>query len=1296
MATVRGMTPEAIRALLKKEIGDYQALSIAVNSAKGASESAIAEVGKIRNDLENMNFDFEFDDSKLNAAMEQFDKDMEALNNSLDEVKTEALARENKLTALEQALNQDRTKFNNEMLEMAKELSDSKEQLQTSMDETSKKLNDNVTDLVNNLGEEFEGGFDSLRTMFDNTLSSFQSNMRREFDGNLEYVLGEVQSLEEKQDAKTKELSKSLGKDLAKLNSDLTDAFGNDLKSLESRQNSKTDALGKDLKNYQSKTDSKVSTLLSELDKAKAYADGFMQPGNLVWNPMALDNARDITSNNNNVSVKYEENTGRPSGTGVKLTKTGISTSYVSYGGPKYATFDAAKGNWFQLSAWVKSSVDLPAGALGILTESLAPIYAPEIPANTWTKLSGEGTPRYKISGEFDYFQVYLTQRFPSGDTVIISDPHAVQKVTSDLIVDGAVVAGKIATDAVEARNIVSGAVTAGKIAADAVTANNIAAGAVLAGKIGANAVTANNIAAGAVTAGKIDVDAVDANNIKSGAITAGKIATDAVLARNIAADTIGAKHIMAKAIGTDQLAANAVTAEKIKGKSIDASKIVAGSIGANELTSNAVTADKLAAKAVTSDKIDANAVTAQKIASKAINGDHIQANSIDATKLTIMPGNLFPDPHFQDPTWGKSGTSYAHKNNGGEFRMFPNGKQVGTYYQPEGIGDGALMLEPGASYRITMNVYGGSQIPEGSKFLVYLKYRNSSGRYVPSGRVEVPVTGGAASVESAIFTAPDNASSSLYTIGFFAFFDGNGGMISIWDVQLTRAADASLIVKGGVQADHIASGAITTDHMSANSIDGDRIKSNTLDADKIRAKSLTSDHVTFKNGFIKNAMIGNAQITSSKIKELDAGKIKTGTLDANRIGANSIDSAKIAAGSIDSSHIKADSITVKELHAGTVVPLGASLIYSEPRTSGAVPEPIWHTVFNSELGDKEGGFYRPQGYPWRTNSSARGKNVQAFIPKRLVKVQPGKKYRVRFWARATAANSQLFMALKSQDGSDAVATGRVESGSYVDESYGTWDGWTGMRQDHSKNPKGGFLLWRFEVPTRDTLVETLITFKPDVEYVYLEEVTFNHGWGKGTANQYIAGLAIDLDVVSQEEVDAVQTKQIDDNKARINDIEALQKKQAKDNQARIDGIEDVQKRQERDNRARMQDNRNRIDEIKSAQGAAQRAIDAEEKFRMRFGSGVNSTTYFSPNGNNYVEVGTLSSTLSPTNNVTRARLKRYCSGYIVLIQNMENGAVDMQAWNVNNGAYHDTFDVVGGFGQTVRKWLLMYQLYPS
>ena len=548
--------------------------------------------------------------------------------------------------------------------------------------------------------------------------------------------------------------------------------------------------------------------------------------------------------------------------------------------------------------------------------------------------------------------------------------------------------------------------------------------------------------------------------------------------------------------------------------------------------------------------------------------------------------------------------------------------------------------------------------------------------------------------MESAIFTAPDNASSSLCTIGFFSFFDGNGGTLSIWDVHLTRAADASLIVKGGVQADHIAAGAITTDHMSANSIDGDRIKSNTLDAEKIRAKSLTSDHVTFKNGFIDNAMIGNAQITSSKIKELDAGKIKTGTLDADRIGANSIDASKI----------QADSITVKELRAGTVVPLGASLIYSEPRTSGAVPEPIWHTVFNVQLGDKEGGFYRPQGYPWRTSSSARGKNSQEFIPKRLVKVQPGKKYRVRFWARATAADSQLFMALKSQDGSDAVATGRVESGSYVDESYGTWDGWTGMHQDHSKNPKGGFLLWGFTVPTRETLVETLITFKPDVEYVYLEEVTFNHGWGKGTANQYIAGLAIDLDVVSQEVVDSVQTKQIEDNKARINDIEALQKKQAKDNDARISEIQETQTKQDKDNKARIQeikdtqtkqnrDNSARMKEIEAAQKRAQWAIYAEEKYRMGFGSGWNNTEYFNPGPNEFVEVATFSSGISLTNNSTVARLRKKCRGYIVLIQNTESGAMDMMAWNVD-GNRHDLFKVEGGLNQVVRKWLIMYQLY--
>ena len=1053
MATVRGMTPEAIRALLKKEIGDYQALSIAVNSAKGASDSAVAEVENIRKDLENM--DFDFDTSQLDKAMEKFETDMTELNQNLDELKDEALARENKLSALEIALNKDRSKFNQEMRDMAKELSDSKEHLERELSEVSEKLAQNVSEVGTNLSGELEKANKTLR--------------------------------------------ESLDKDLKKLDDDLSAAFDKGLQGVETRQNNKIDRVRDSLTYYQNYNDAKMSSVISDVGRAKAYADGFLQPGNLVWNPRALDDARGITPKNANVKIESSPSGSKDGVGALKITHTNTESSYIDYGQPQGLEFELRPGDVVAVSAWIKSTVEVPVETLGFHVSwgSRVVYNTSKIPANAWAHISGD-IPYAQRAPKTVGFRVVIDKDFPANGSVIISDPHAKRKVTSDLIVDGAVMSQSLAT----------GAVTAGKIAADAVTANNILAG------------------------------------------------------------SIGAREIAAKSIGADQLAANAVTADKIAANAVNADKIKAKSIGTDHLVSNAVTTEKLASKAVKADNIDANAVTAQKIASKAINGDHIQANSIDTTKLTIVPGNLFPDPHFQDPTWGTSGTSYAHKNNGGEFRMFPNGKQVGTYYTPDGIGDGALMLEPGASYRITMNVYGGSQFPDDAQFIVYLRYRNSSGRYIPSQRVAIPATRGA-SVESAIFTAPDNASSSLYTIGFFAFFDGNGGTLSIWDVQLTRAADASLIVKGGVQADHIASGAITTDHMSANSIDGDRIKSNTLDADKIRAKSLTSDHVTFKKGFIDNAMIGDAQITSGKIKDLDAGKITTGTmhgdriqsntlnanrikagtlsadqiatgtmhgdriqsntLDANRIKAGTLDAQQIATGTLNSDRIAANSITVKELRAGTIVPIGGSLIPSEPKVSGGVPEPIWWEACDTELAANFKGYPRPEGNPWRMCSNASNQSQTVAPPQRLVKIKPGQKYRLTFWCRSTKPDTTLFIEMRDQNGSHAVKSGAVygsvNSGKYLTKKKSDED-WAVT--DFSESKTGSYLVANFTLPTSITKVTSTIEFKEDVEYVSLRNFYFNHSNGGNQGNQWLAGLSLELEIPDQQAIDARQDDAID------------------------------------------------------------------------------------------------------------------------------------------------------------------------
>ena len=682
--------------------------------------------------------------------------------------------------------------------------------------------------------------------------------------------------------------------------------------------------------------------------------------------------------------------------------------------------------------------------------------------------------------------------------------------------------------------------------------------------------------------------------------------------------------------------------------------------------------------------------------------------------------GNLFPDPHFQDACWGTSGDVYSQRNiNGGELRIYATGLQTGKYYQPKGKQDSSMVLEPGAAYRLAATAWKSSDF-NGRFFNVVMRYKNVGSKMTILYAASVELAGSGTKPVSATFEAPRDMLDGSCTIGFYLENNATKGRISLWNMTVVRASDSSLITDGAVK----------TQHMVANTIDGDRIRANTLhanrivarsltsqqiaadaimavniaanqitakqlaadavlarhikagqvtagalaagavtadklqagsvlarhikagqvtagalaagavSADKIAARALTSDKMVIANGFIRTAMVGDSQITNAKIANLDAGKITSGYVDAGRIRA----------GSIDASKIQADSITVKELRAGTIVPLGASLIHAEPKVSGGVPEPIWWQVCDNELGASYSGWPRPQGHPWRMCSAAASKDVQRFVPKRLMKVQPGKKYRVRFWARATRANTKLFVALKAQDGSDAVASGRVESGAHVEEKWGTWNGWQGYRQDHSKNRAGGFLLWDFTVPDRATLVETVIELKPHVEYVYLDEMTFNHGWGKAKANQWLAGLSIDLDVVDQEQVDALQSKQISDNAARISEIQAAQTK-------------------------------------------AQQAIDAEEKYRMRFGSGFNHGYWFSPSGNQFVEVITFQNGASVRYNSTRARLKRKCKGWILLVQTTESGLSDMQGFNVD-GNKGDTFDVIGGLNQVVKHWSIMYQLY--
>ena len=549
------------------------------------------------------------------------------------------------------------------------------------------------------------------------------------------------------------------------------------------------------------------------------------------------------------------------------------------------------------------------------------------------------------------------------------------------------------------------------------------------------------------------------------------------------------------------------------------------------------------------------------------------------------------------------------------------------------------MVLEPSAAYRLAATAWRSSDF-DGQFFNVFMRYRNAKSEMKVFHVANIALTADGTKPVSATFVAPADMLDGSCTLGFYIEGNATKGRISLWNMTVVRASDSSLITDGAVKTQHMVAGTIDGDRIQANTLHADRIVSHSLTsqqiaadavtADKIAARALTSDKMVIANGFIRTAMVGDSQITNAKIANLDAAKITSGYVDAGRIRA----------GSIDASKIKADSITVKELRAGTIVPIGGSLIHHEPTEENpTVPEPIWWQVCRNELPDSSSEWARPEGHPWRAAPSGLGKTRSVLIPKRLVKVQPGQKYRLKLWVMANKANSRMTIKMYGEDGGNAVKSGmvfgNVKRGKYrtAKEAGLPWP-----VADFTHEKKGWNLVSAFEVPTEATLITSTIEFKDNVAYAYLHSIEYNEELGKTTdANQWIAGLSLELDIPDQAQIDALQDKQIEDNKARIADA---------------------------------------------------------EKYRVRMGSGHGyGSDWFTPSGNKFVEVRASPAPGSIKRNRTTARLKQDCQGWLWIMHTTASGLSDMRGFNVK-GKKGDEFSIIGGLNQQVERWILMYQLW--
>ncbi|AQY02034.1 hypothetical protein [Microbacterium foliorum] len=330
------------------------------------------------------------------------------------------------------------------------------------------------------------------------------------------------------------------------------------------------------------------------------------------------------------------------------LKGNGNANSYLN------TQIPAKPGDTFYVEFWMRRSSlwdGLPANSklrFGSGSWLAALSYAAaDAPANVWTKRSLMFTVPTQTStaGMVQMSAMLVNQDSTAGDCYL--DDIVIRKVFGgELLVDGAITAREIATNAITADKVLARAITTTKIAANAVTANEIAALTITAGEIASNAITAAKIAALAIQAGHIAANAITADKIDAGAITTIKLAALAITSEKIAANAITASELTANAITSK----HTITGARFRTSAVANRGIDINSLGLTMFNS-------AGQPTVMMDATNGDAIFTGTIRNK-ISGPRVSISSGDAAATiyfyggaegaSILPAQISSDPNGQ------------------------------------------------------------------------------------------------------------------------------------------------------------------------------------------------------------------------------------------------------------------------------------------------------------------------------------------------------------------------------------------------------------------------------------------------------------------------------------------------------------------------------------------------------------------------------------------------------------------------------------------------------------------------
>lgn len=696
---------------------------------------------------------------------------------------------------------------------------------------------------------------------------------------------------------------------------------------------------------------------------------------------------------------------------GVKMTATGAnpqSTGNAIFGNSvRYISVEASKAYRLAIKTLVKTGFK---GQLSLVVnwydQAGTFISGATVATGTDYRSSAAGSD---TTGSLDgqvtslstaaFLGFYVTCVWPaaaaSAGSAFIAAPRVHRANSSELIVDGAITAAKIAANTITASQIAAGTITTAEIAANTIVAADIAAGTITTTEIAANTIVAADIAAGTITANEIAASTITAAKIATGTITANEIAASTITGAKIAAGTITATNILANTIVASKIAVTDTTNMVLDPNYNDSSywnNLNGWTVGSTDATAIAALSVPQGAKTATG-----NGTTSQSTG---------YLTTVAANQIPVEPGKSL---RLFAKTFVKSGFT-------GRLKI------VAAWYKADGTTastDATDWSVTGTDYRTSAAGSDTSSTLEGLKVVpsdaYYVRFQQvvdwsttlSNAQY---GFIAMPRMHRAVSAELVVdgtITAAKIAADTITASQISAS--------AITSSELAaNAVIAGKIAAGTIVAADIASDTITASQIASNAITSNELASNSVIAGKIAAGTIVAADIaadTITAGQIAAGAIASSELAANAVI---AGKIAAGTIVAADIAALTITAAQIAAGTITANEIATSTITAAKIAAGAITASKLALTDSNNMLvdSDFLDSSYWtyststgaafgstDTIITSNLGSKR-GYKGPNGDGTTTSTFYTIQNTLSTCP---ILVEPSKSYRV--FAKIAANN---------------------------------------------------------------------------------------------------------------------------------------------------------------------------------------------------------------------------------------------------------------------------------------------------